>query len=237
MGKHILTQRRGRGTPQFRSRKTAKVSSTRYPITDLTKTLTYTVKNIIHESGRLAPLMVVSGQGNTFYMPAAKGIEEGQKIYMGPGAPVKDGNIIPIGNLPEGTLIYNIERVLNDGGKFVKSAGDYAIIMGHESGWTSVKMPSGKKIMLPSSVRATVGIVAGGGVDEKPILKATLRKMAMKARGRKYPFVRGIAMSAVYHPHGGGRHQHPGKPTTVARNTPPGRKVGNIAARKTGRGK
>ncbi|MGC8661307.1 MAG: 50S ribosomal protein L2 [Nitrososphaeria archaeon] len=237
MGKHILTQRRGRGTPQFRSRKTAKVSSTRYPITDPSKTVEYKVRNIIHESGRLAPLMVVYGQGNTYYLPAVKGLEEGRKIYIGPDAPVNDGNIIPIGNLPEGSLVYNIEKVLNDGGKYVKSAGDYAIIMGHESGWTSIKMPSGKKIMLPSTVRATVGIVAGGGVNEKPILKAAMHKATMRARGRKYPRVRGIAMSAVYHPHGGGRHQHPGKATTVSRLTPPGRKVGNIAARKTGRGK
>ncbi|MEM3497681.1 MAG: 50S ribosomal protein L2 [Conexivisphaerales archaeon] len=237
MGKHILTQRKGRGTQQFRSRKTAKVSSTRYPITDLSKTVEYTVKNIIHESGRLAPLMVLHGQGHTYYLPAVKGLEEGRKIFIGPEAPIKDGNVISIGNLPEGTLVYNIEKVLNDGGKFVKSAGGYAIIMGHESGWTSIKMPSGKKALFPSTVRATVGIVAGGGVNEKPILKATLHKMTMRARGRKYPIVRGIAMSAVYHPHGGGRHQHPGKPTTISRSTPPGRKVGNIAARKTGRGK
>ncbi len=181
--------------------------------------------------------MVVSGQGHTYYLPAVKGLEEGRQIFIGGEASVKDGNIIPIGKLPEGTLVYNIEKVLNDGGKFVKSAGDYAIIMGHESGLTRVKMPSGKKIMLPSTVRATVGIVAGGGVDEKPILKASSSKMTMRARGRKYPLVRGIAMSAVYHPHGGGRHQHPGKPTTVSRLAPPGRKVGNIAARKTGRGK
>ncbi len=237
MGKHILTQRRGRGSPQFRSNKTAKVSPTKYPITDPTKVTTYKVKNIIHERGRLAPIMVVSGQGHTYYLPAAKGIEEGSQIFIGQGAPVKDGNVIPIGNLPEGTLVYNIEKVLNDGGKFVKSAGDYAIIMGHESGLTLVKMPSGKKVMLPSTVRATVGIVAGGGANEKPILKATLRKMTMRAKGRKYPIPRGIAMAAVYHPHGGGRHQHPGKPTTVSRITPPGRKVGNIAAKKTGRGK
>ncbi|MEM3811289.1 MAG: hypothetical protein QXV38_03205, partial [Conexivisphaerales archaeon] len=152
MGKHILTQRKGRGTQQFRSRKTAKVSSTRYPITDLSKTVEYTVKNIIHESGRLAPLMVLHGQGHTYYLPAVKGLEVGRKIFIGPEAPIKDGNVISIGNLPEGTLVYNIEKVLNDGGKFVKSAGGYAIIMGHESGWTSIKMPSGKKALFPSTV-------------------------------------------------------------------------------------
>jgi len=237
MGKRILTQRRGKASQQFRSNKTAKVSPTKYPITDPTKVKMFVVKKIMHERGRLAPLMAISGDGQTYYLPAAKDIEEGSQIFVGQGAPVKDGNIIPIGNLPEGTLVYNIEKVPNDGGKFVKSAGDYAIIIGHEADFTVVKMPSGKKVMLPSAARATVGVVAGGGANEKPILKAGLKRMIVKAKGRKYPIPRGVAMAAVYHPYGGGRHQHPGKPTTVARNTPPGRKVGHIAARKTGRGK
>jgi large subunit ribosomal protein L2 len=59
----------------------------------------------------------------------------------------------------------------------------------------------------------------------------------MQAHGRLYPTVRGIAQAAVYHPHGGGRHQHIGRQSSVGRTTPPGRKVGNIAPRKTGRGR
>jgi large subunit ribosomal protein L2 len=57
----------------------------------------------------------------------------------------------------------------------------------------------------------------------------------MRAAGRVYPRMRGIAMAVVYHPFGGGRHQHPGKSTSTSRNAPPGRKVGLIAPRKTGR--
>ncbi|MFW9956394.1 MAG: 50S ribosomal protein L2, partial [Candidatus Thorarchaeota archaeon] len=56
-------------------------------------------------------------------------------------------------------------------------------------------------------------------------------------KARKWPVVRGAAMNAVSHPHGGGSHQSPGRPSTVSRHAPPGRKVGNIAARRTGRKK
>jgi len=238
MGKKILPQRRGKGAPQFRSAKKGKIAALKYPQLDPLKTKEYTVKNIIHERGRGVPIaLLVSDDGSRVYIPAAKQLEVGQKISIGPEAQVKDGNVLPLGKLPEGTLVFNIERVLNDGGKFVKSAGTYAIVMGHEGEMTSVKMPSGKKVLIPSTSRATVGIAAGGGAGEKPFLKAGNKRRLMRSRAKKWPFVRGVAMAAVYHPHGGGRHQHPGKPTTVARNTPPGRKVGHIAARKTGRGK
>ena len=83
--------------------------------------------------------------------------------------------------------------------------------------------------------RAMIGVIAGGGKSEKPFLKAGNKAKYMQSRGRLYPVVRGIAQAAVYHPHGGGRHQHIGHPSSVGRNTPPGAKVGNIAPRKTGR--
>ena len=82
--------------------------------------------------------------------------------------------------------------------------------------------------------RATIGVVAGGGRKEKPFVKAGKKYHAMKAKAIKWPRVRGVAMNAVDHPFGGGRHQHTGKPTTVSRRMPPGRKVGHIAARRTG---
>jgi len=82
-----------------------------------------------------------------------------------------------------------------------------------------------------------VGVVAGAGRTEKPFLKAGAIGKLMTARGRVWPTTSGQKMIAASHPHGGGRHKHSGKPTTVGRNTPPGRKVGMIAARQTGRAK
>jgi len=98
-----------------------------------------------------------------------------------------------------------------------------------------VKLPSGATKLLKDACRATIGVVAGGGRIEKPFLKAGKKFHWMRAKGHKYPRVRGVAMNACSHPFGGGRHQHPGKPTTVSRHAPPGRKVGHIAARMTGR--
>ena len=79
-----------------------------------------------------------------------------------------------------------------------------------------------------------IGLVAGGGRIDKPLLKAGRAKHKYSAKRNCWPRVRGVAMNPVEHPHGGGNHQHVGHPTTVSRATPPGRKVGLIAARRTG---
>ena len=80
-----------------------------------------------------------------------------------------------------------------------------------------------------------MGVLAGGGRKDKPFLKAGKKYHAFRTRGKQYPVVRGVAMNAVAHPHGGGGHQHVGKPYTVKRGASPGRKVGSVAARRTGR--
>jgi large subunit ribosomal protein L2 len=95
-------------------------------------------------------------------------------------------------------------------------------------------MPSGSIRWFNPKCRAVVGIVAGGGRIDRPWLKAGKKYHKMKTRAAKYPRVSGVAMNPVDHPFGGGAWKHPGKPTTVSRNAPPGRKVGLIAARRTG---
>jgi len=82
-----------------------------------------------------------------------------------------------------------------------------------------------------------IGIVAGGGRTDKPILKAGRAHWKRKIRKNVWPRVRGVAMNPVEHPHGGGNHQHVGHATTVSRYAPPGKKVGLIAARRTGQQK
>uniref|UniRef100_A0A2K5BX59 Large ribosomal subunit protein uL2 n=1 Tax=Aotus nancymaae TaxID=37293 RepID=A0A2K5BX59_AOTNA len=79
------------------------------------------------------------------------------------------------------------------------------------------------------------GVVAGGGRIDKPILKAGRAYHKYKAKRNCWPRVRGVAMNPVEHPFGGGNHQHIGKPSTIRRDAPAGRKVGLIAARRTGR--
>uniref|UniRef100_A0A8C8JDX3 Large ribosomal subunit protein uL2 n=1 Tax=Oncorhynchus tshawytscha TaxID=74940 RepID=A0A8C8JDX3_ONCTS len=80
-----------------------------------------------------------------------------------------------------------------------------------------------------------VSVVAGGGRIDKPILKAGRAYHKYKAKRNSWPRVRGVAMNPVEHPFGGGNHQHIGKPSTIRRDAPAGRKVGLIAARRTGR--
>jgi large subunit ribosomal protein L2 len=82
--------------------------------------------------------------------------------------------------------------------------------------------------------RATIGAVAGSGRGEKPIGKAGKNFHRNRSRARIWPKVRGVAMNAVDHPHGSGRKQTIGIPSSVSRHTPPGRKVGHIAPKRTG---
>merc|ERR1719486_1694610 len=96
-------------------------------------------------------------------------------------------------------------------------------------------MPSGSKKNVSSNCCACIGIVAGGGRLDKPMLKAGTSYHKYKVKRNCWPKVRGVAMNPVGHPHGGGNHQHIGKASTVKRGTSAGRKVGLIAARRTGR--
>jgi len=238
MGKRILPQRMGRGTPTFRSPKHLKKGPAKYPPLVLDKTMKGKVMDLIHDPGRWVPLAkIVLENGTEFLTPAVEGLYVGQIIEIGPQASISNGNILPIGSIPEGTQVCNIEKRPGDGGKFVRSSGAYALIVGRAGSRTHVQLPSGKIIEVPNTARATIGVIAGGGRTEKPLLKAGNSYYKWKAKAHKWPKVRGVAMNAVSHPHGGGSHQHVGKPSTVARETPPGRKVGHIAARRTGRRK
>jgi large subunit ribosomal protein L2 len=194
------------------------------------------VSNIVHDPGRGTPIASLRFEnGEEFYVPAPEGISLGQQIVRGGAAGASIGNILPVGRIPEGTLVCNLELNPGDGGKLARSSGAYALIVAHTPQGTEVRLPSGKSIYLKDECRATIGVVSAGGRTEKPFLKAGARRALMRARGRRWPVVKGQKMVAASHPYGGGRHKHAGKPTTVSRTMPPGRKVGMIAARQTGR--
>jgi large subunit ribosomal protein L2 len=194
------------------------------------------VKDIIHDPGRGAPMVAVKLEtGETYYSIVPEGVYEGQPTQIGDKASIEIGNVIPIGKIPEGTMICNIELSPGDGGKLVRSSGAYATIVTHTPDGTIVKLPSRKNKYIHDLCRATIGVVSGAGRIEKPFLKAGNKFHLMKAKGHLYPRTRGIAMIAACHPYGssnkGGR-----KVTTVSRNAPPGKKVGLIAARSAGKG-
>lgn len=236
MGKRILQRRRGKAGIQFRAPSKGKVAPVRYPKIGVESEGNATVTAILDERGRSAPLAQLRLDGERYtYLPAVAGMSVGQQVSLGPSAHVHDGNVMPLSKVPEGTRVCNIELRPGDGGRLVRASGTSAVLFSKANGRAIVKLPSGKNILVSDGCRATIGEVAGGGRMEKPFLTAGARHHAMRAAGRVYPRMRGIAMAVVYHPFGGGRHQHPGKSTSTSRNAPPGRKVGLIAPRKTGR--
>jgi large subunit ribosomal protein L2 len=237
MGRRILGQRRGRGTPTFRAPSHRYKAKLRHKTGESDDLVVGEVVDIQHDPARSAPVAEVEfDDGDHRLVLAPEGVSTGDRIEVGITAEIKPGNTLPLSEIPEGVPVCNVERQPGDGGKFARSSGVSAQLLSHDRRVAVVKLPSGEVKRLNPDCRATIGVVAGGGRTEKPFVKAGNKHHKMKARGTKWPRVRGVAMNAVDHPFGGGGRQHPGKPKSVSRNAPPGRKVGDIASKRTGRG-
>nr|WCZ58380.1 60S ribosomal protein L8 [Paratrimastix eleionoma] len=245
MGKIIRGQRKGKGSI-FRAHVKHRIGAAKLRTLDFSERNGYmkgVVREIVHDPGRGAPLAIVEFRHPYKYCKvhetfiAAEGMYTGQFVYCGKKAQMAVGNVLPVGQLPEGTVICNVEQKQGDRGTLARCSGDSAAIVGHnlDAGVTRIKLPSGAKKVISCNARAMVGIVAGGGRNEKPILKAGVSFHKYKCKRACWPYVRGVCMNPVDHPHGGGNHQHLGKPSTTSRTCCPGQKVGLIAARRTGR--
>ena len=238
MGKNLIQQKRGKGSPRYRApsfRYKGKVNFTRY---EEGKVITADISDIVHSSGHSAPLIELKySNGETGLLQAPEGVKVGDKIEMGNDAELKAGNILPLKNIPEGTSIYNIESNPGDGGKFVRASGAFAKIITKMQDSIVVELPSSKRKEFSPECRAIIGIVSGSGRTEKPFLKAGNRFYAMTAKNKVWPIVSGTSMNSVSHPFGGSSSHAKGIPTQSSRNDPPGRKVGKIAPKRTGRRK
>ncbi|KAM7207395.1 Ribokinase-like protein [Naviculisporaceae sp. PSN 640] len=244
MGRVIRNQRKGRGsifTANTRLRKApAKFRSLDY--SERHGYIRGIVKEIIHDPGRGAPLARVvfnspykfKKQQETFI--ANEGMYTGQFIYAGKNAALTVGNILPLASVPEGTVVSNVEEKVGDRGTLGRTSGNYVTVVGHnpDEGKTRIKLPSGAKKVVSSNSRGMIGIVAGGGRTDKPLLKASRAKHKFAVKRNSWPKTRGVAMNPVDHPHGGGNHQHIGKASTISRYAAQGQKAGLIAARRTG---
>ncbi|MHC1611083.1 MAG: 50S ribosomal protein L2 [Candidatus Methanospirareceae archaeon] len=246
MGKRIIAQRRGRGSPTFRAPSHRYKGHLEHVRVNKNETVSGRILEIVHDPARSAPIARIrierEGEGEKKrveerFIIVPEGVGEGDVVSYGESAAIKTGNTVPLRCIPEGALICNLEARPNDGGKFVRSSGGCATLLAHEheTGKSMVLLPSGERKWLSSECFATIGVVAGGGRTEKPFVKAGKKYHKMKARAAKYPKVRGVVMNPVDHPHGGGAHQHVGKSKTPGRGAPPGRKVGSIAAKRTGK--
>lgn len=227
MGKLITAQRRGKGGLVYRSPSHRHVADIRHPSEGA-----YKVIDIRQSPGRSSPVLILQDDsGKKHYQIAFVGAYVGQTVEIGPTGQVVMGNTVPLGKVPDGTTVYNIESIPGDGGKFCRTAGTGALVISHGANVT-VKLPSGKTKQFHPSCRASMGTIAGTGAKDIPILKSGRKVHYYQSRAKKAYTVRGVAMNAVKHPHGGGNHQHVGRPSTVGRGTPPGRKVGRLSPKK-----
>ncbi len=228
MGKRIISQRRGKGSPTYRSPSHRYVCELKYP--RITEPMSAEVVDILHDPGKNAPVALIKlPDGSESFIIATEGLCVGDAISLGT---FSSKAIVPLSQIPPGTPVCCIENYPGSGPKFCRSSGSYAIVVSKEENKVILKMPSKKFKEFNVNCLATVGIPAGGGRSDKPFAKAGQKYYAMKARNKLWPRTSANKMNAVDHPFGG--QTGPGQPKTVSRHAPPGAKVGSIAAWRTG---
>ncbi|MEM3112824.1 MAG: 50S ribosomal protein L2 [Candidatus Pacearchaeota archaeon] len=234
MGKRIIQQARGHGGPRYRVRRKAFIYRISYPLINGEGK----VVKLINSGGHSAPLVKVLVGNKIFFNVAAEGMYEGQKISIGKNLGI--GSILPLREIPTKTPVYNIELNPNDGGRLIRSAGSSALITKKEKGQVSVLLPSKQEKLFNDSCRATIGVIAGSGRREKPVIKAGKMFHIKKTKNKLWPRTSAVKMNVIDHPFGSGRgknlaHGNLGK--IPKRNAPPGANVGSIRAKRTGRRK
>lgn len=148
-------------------------------------------------SARIALLNYKDGEKRYIVVPA--GIYVGDEVVSGKGAEIKIGNALPLGDMPLGTFIHNIELRPGEGAKLVRSAGSSAQLIAKEDKYVQVKLSSGEVRFIPSGCMATVGQVSNPDHENVSYGKAgRIRRLG------KRPHVRGVAMNPIDHPLGGG---------------------------------
>jgi large subunit ribosomal protein L2 len=167
------------------------------------------VTSIEYDPNRSARIALLTyGDGEKRYIVAPLGLRVGETVVSGPTAEVRNGNCLPLGNVPLGTLVHNIELYPGRGAQIVRSAGTSAQVLAKEGEYVTLRLPSGEMRRVRQECYVVVGQV--GNVDHSNIkLGKAGRKRFLGIR----PTVRGSAMSPRDHPHGGGEGRQPiGKP-------------------------
>ena len=167
------------------------------------------VAAIEYDPGRTARLaLLFYADGVKRYIVAPLGVKVGDTLLSGPNIEIRPGNCLPIGNIPVGTMVHNIEVKEGKGGQLVRSAGTSAQLLAKEGEFAQIRMPSGEVRLIRQTCYATIGQV--GNLDHSNI---KLGKAGRKRHLGIRPTVRGSAMSPRDHPHGGGEGRQPiGKP-------------------------
>ncbi len=241
MGKNIIPQARGKGgprytAPSFNYAGDTSLRSIQQQTGQLNGQINGQIIDLVHSAGHSAPLMKVQySDGVSSLLPAPEGVKIGDKVFAGEGAEQTPGSILSLKEIPEGSQVYNVELRPGDGGVFCKTSGTTAKILSKTAEGVMILLPSKKTKTLHENCRACIGVIAGSGRKEKPFAKAGSVFFAKKARNKLYPRSSACKMNAVDHPFGNKRSARKAKQRPVSRHAPPGRKVGKLAARRTGR--
>ena len=164
-----------------------------------------TVSSIEYDPNRSANIALIKyADGEKRYIIAPKGIKVGDKIESGANADIKVGNALPLENIPEGTVVHNVELKAGKGGELARSAGSSVQILGREGKYTLIRLTSGEVRKVLSTCRATIGEV--GNADHELV---NLGKAGRKRHMGIKPTVRGSVMNPNDHPHGGGEGRAP----------------------------
>src|SRR5712675_3756520 len=218
-GKHSSGGRNNTGRMVVRFRGGGHKQS--YRIVDFKRTkvdMPATVERLEYDPNRTAFIALLKyTDGTQAYILAPQRLAVGDTVIAGNYVDVKPGNVMPLGNMPIGTIIHNVEMKPGKGGQIARSAGTYAQLVGRDQGYALLRLSSGELRMVRSECRATIGAVSNPDQQNIVIGKAGRSRWL----GRR-PSVRGVAMNPIDHPHGGGEGRtsggrHPvtpwGKPT------------------------
>ncbi len=181
-----------------------------------------TVERLEYDPNRTAFIALLKYEdGELAYILAPQRLKAGDVVVAGDRADIKPGNAMPLGNIPVGTIVHNVELKPGAGGKVARSAGTYCQLVGKDAGYAQVKLMSGELRVVRAECMATVGAVSNPDNSNQQLGKAGRSRWL----GRK-PHNRGVTMNPIDHPHGGGEGRtsggrHPvtpwGKPTKGAK--------------------
>ncbi len=237
MGTRLIQQRRGKGSPTYKSPKHRFLGSICYPSVQ-DKLVKGEVIDIMNCRGHSAPLAYLEfDDGQACLIAAPLGLSVGDTIETGASTSLSTGSIVSLNNVPAGTEISGVELRPGMGPQFIRTSGSAAKVVENSKNGVVIQLPSRRKMKLNSRCRVVIGRIAGGGRTEKPFVKAGNKAHAMRAKNKLYPLVCGVAMNARDHPYGCTHRRGIGKSKSVSRHAPPGRKVGHVASRRSGRKK
>jgi large subunit ribosomal protein L2 len=180
--------------------------------------VTGVIERLEYDPNRTAFIALVKySDGELAYILAPQRVKAGDAVVAGAKVDIKPGNAMQLSSIPVGTIIHNIEMKPGAGGKIARSAGQFAQLVGKDSGYAQVKLMSGELRVVRGECMATIGAVSNPDNSNQSLGKAGRSRWL----GRK-PHQRGVVMNPVDHPHGGGEGRtsggrHPvtpwGKPT------------------------